>query len=83
MLGYKPAKVKQATLEVLTPNVKFGEFVEFTFSLLSDSNKDQALIIDYIIHHQKNSGKTTPKVFKWKVTTLPANKELLAIKNMP
>ncbi|MBF0195923.1 MAG: DNA alkylation repair protein [Magnetococcales bacterium] len=80
ILGFKRAEVKNASLNVLTKDVVFGGYLEFTFNILSDSNKDQALIIDYIIHHQKNSGKTAPKVFKWKVTNLPANKLLSATK---
>ncbi len=63
---------------MMTPEVKFGSAMQFNLSFCSDSGQAQALMIDYIIHHQKANGSTSPKVFKWKNTNLPANKTLLA-----
>ena len=40
-------------------------------------------MIDYVIHHQKANGKTSPKVFKWRTTTLSAQKMLNATKKHP
>ena len=37
-------------------------------------------MIDYIIHRRKANGMTSPKVFKWRTTTLPANKTLTLTK---
>ncbi|MBF0380028.1 MAG: DNA alkylation repair protein [Magnetococcales bacterium] len=79
-LGFNRAKIKKPSIELNTPTVNFGDYLEFTFSAISDSNQDQPLIIDYIIHHKKKSGQTSPKVFKWKLTTLLANKKLVATK---
>lgn len=76
VFGYKPAAIQQATIEIATPEVTFGEALEFTLSLVSDANEAQPLLIDYVIHHQKANGTTSPKVFKWKTTSLPANKTL-------
>ncbi|NOZ52582.1 MAG: DNA alkylation repair protein [Gammaproteobacteria bacterium] len=72
IFGFKPPKIKQINLDVLTPNVVFGGYLQFTLLICSDSRVDQALMIDYIIHHQKANGKTSPKVFKWRATTLAA-----------
>jgi len=69
-LGYGPAKVKLEDLSLKTPTVNFGEALIFEITLHSEATEDQALIIDYIIHHQKANGKTTTKVFKWKTLTL-------------
>lgn len=80
VLGFKPAKIIQASICILTPKVVFGDALQFTLSICSDSNRAQALMVDYIIHHQKANGRTSPKVFKWRTTTLPANKTLAATK---
>jgi 3-methyladenine DNA glycosylase AlkC len=71
VLGYKPPEIAQINLELLNPVVEFGGALAFSLSLSSDSEEDQALMIDYVIHHKKANGKTTPKVFKWRDTSLP------------
>lgn len=83
VFGYKPAKLSQAVVKIETPEVVFGDALEFTLHIESKTKKDQALLIDYIIHHQKANGKTSPKVFKWKTTTLAANKGLSSTKKHP
>jgi len=82
-MGYRAPEIRQASIKVLTPKVKFGSAVEFELSMRSDSARDQDLIVDYVIHHQKANGKTSPKVFKWKTTSLPAGETLNATKRHP
>ena len=77
-LGYGIPKVELDHLEFLTPEVHFGKALEFELQLDSNSKKDQPLIIDYIIHHRKANGSTSPKVFKWKTITLKAEQSLTA-----
>lgn len=73
VLGYETPKIRRAHLDILTPQVVFGDALQFRLSISSSFNQDQALAIDYIIHHQKANGTTSPKVFKWRTMTLPAN----------
>ncbi|MCF6212091.1 MAG: DNA alkylation repair protein [Gammaproteobacteria bacterium] len=80
VLGYKSPKIKPTSIDILTPEVLFGNALQFTVSFCSDFSRDQALMIDYIIHHKKSNGSTSPKVFKWKETTLPAKKTLTSTK---
>lgn len=80
VLGFKPPGIKQISLNILTPEVVFGDALQFTLSMRSDCSIDQALMIDYIIHHQKANGNTSPKVFKWRTTTLEARKMLISNK---
>ncbi|MEE8058465.1 MAG: hypothetical protein V3T17_11615 [Pseudomonadales bacterium] len=80
VLGFNPPIIQQASIDILTPEVVFGDALQFTLSLCSDSNQDQSLMIDYIVHHQKANGKTSPKVFKWRTTTLSAKKTLTLAK---
>lgn len=80
ILGFNPPKIRKASIDVLTPTVVFGNILQFTLSISSDCNHSQALMIDYVIHHQKANGNTSPKVFKWRTTTLPAKKTLTSTK---
>lgn len=83
VFGYKPPEIREASVEIATPEVVFGGDLEFSLSVDSDSTHSQALIIDYVIHHQKANGKTSPKVFKWKVTQLAHNQTLEVTKKHP
>ncbi len=69
-LGYGPPRIELVKLSITTPRVSFGEALIFELSLSSTSKNAQPLIVDYAIHHRKANGKTSPKVFKWKTTTL-------------
>lgn len=80
VLGYESPQLKNVVIEVLTPTVIFGDALEFSLSVLSDSVNTQPLMIDYVIHHQKANGTTSPKVFKWKSTELAAGQTLAATK---
>ncbi len=71
-LGYGPPEVVIARFELMTKQVTLGSALEFQVDIVSCSNTDQPLVIDYVIHHVRNNGKTTPKVFKWKTVTLKA-----------
>ena len=73
-LGYGAPAIKLKSLSVQTPEVIFGNALQFEITLTSMSKNDQPLIIDYIIHHRKANGSTSEKVFKWKTLTLPAGK---------
>ncbi len=77
-LGYKNAKVSVDRLLVTKPVVKLGDYLEFELSLASTLKKDQPLIIDYAIHHQKANGKLTAKVFKWKKLILAGEDSFIA-----
>jgi len=80
ILGYDTPEIVLENLEILTPEVLFGEALVFDMQLSSISDKNQNLIIDYVIHHQKANGTMSPKVFKWKRLTLAASKALRAQK---
>lgn len=76
VLGFKPPRIRQASIDILTPEVVFGDALEFAVTICSGSNQDQYLMIDYIIHHQKANGRTSPKVFKWRKTSLAGKNTL-------
>ena len=74
-LGYKDAQVELIDFRVLTPSVIYGEGVEFEVTMTSESDEDQALILDFVVHHRKANGGTSPKVFKWKTFKLSAGEK--------
>lgn len=79
-LGYGAPKIKQAKFKILTPEVKFGSALQFSLSIESMGQSDQALMIDYVVHHQKANGTTSAKVFKWKTAVLSPQKKLIVTK---
>lgn len=80
VLGFKPPKIQKVSIDILTPKVVFGDALQFMLTICSDSKQDQSLMIDYIIHHKKANGRTSPKVFKWRTTTLSAKNTLTITK---
>lgn len=75
-LGYQSPKIKEFYIEVQNTNVIFGSALQFSLSLRSNSDGQQALVIDYIIHHKKANGTSTGKVFKWRNINLAAQQSL-------
>ncbi len=75
-LGYGPANIQVSDIAVVTPAVTMGTALKFDVAVTSQSDQSQPLIIDYVIHHCKVNGGTTPKTFKWKVADLAPSKTL-------
>jgi len=64
----------------LSPKVAtVGGKLALSLQLHSTSKKPQALAIDYVVHHVKANGGTSPKVFKgWSLTLGPGESRSLA-----
>ena len=73
-LGYGPAEVDVSPIILGAPVVNMGGHLEFSATVTSQAKAVQPLIIDYVIHHRKANGGTTPKTFKWKVMELGPGK---------
>ncbi len=72
LLGYGSADVELQDFTVSPQQLQFGDSLNIQFSLKSNSDRSQNLMIDYIMHFVKANGKTAPKVFKLKKTQLDA-----------
>ena len=70
VLGYDQPKLHSVLLSLDCSEVQLGDSLEFTLALKSKGSAPQPLLIDYVIHHKKANGTTSPKVFKWKDTVL-------------
>jgi hypothetical protein len=44
--------------------IALGEAIQFSFELHATCDTEQSLVIDYVLHFRKASGKQAPKVFK-------------------
>lgn len=78
--GYGIPALKVGSIKIENTTVELGTHVSFEVSIASNAPSTQPLIIDYVIHHQKANGTTSPKVFKWKALDLPAGKSITVSK---
>lgn len=82
-LGFADAAVCLDRLQIRTPVVEYGGALEFDFDLTSTGKESQSLIFDYVIHHRKANGETSPKVFKGKAFTLTAGRSMTIARKHP
>ena len=70
-LGFDKPEVRLEHMAV-TPRVVFGDGLTIDVRLVSTGSKPQDLVLDYVIHHRKANGSTSPKTFKWRTGPLAA-----------
>ena len=76
LLGFDPgARVDVEGLVLKPKRLRVGDDLRFEFRLRSRAKKPEPLVVDYVVHHVKKGGHTTPKVFKLKQLTLAAGGE--------
>lgn len=63
----------EAQLRIQPRQVELGGAVVLELTLQSSAARPQPLVIDYVVHHVKADGGTSPKVFKGWALTLPAH----------
>ena len=78
LLGFGPAQVTLHDLRLEPDRLRLGETLLLSFSLHSEIDETQNLVIDYLIHFVKASGQTSPKVFKLSTRTING-RELLQL----
>ena len=65
LFGYQPATDISCQLASKQLQVPFYGDFEFEMVLEKETDKDNLLMVDYVVHFQKANGKQAPKVFKW------------------
>lgn len=70
LLGYQTPKISLDEFTLDKQVVNMGESLSVAFTLCSESDAPQPLMVDYIMHFMKANGKTSPKVFKLKTIEL-------------
>jgi 3-methyladenine DNA glycosylase AlkC len=65
LLGFSSnPEIEVHNIQVEPDQIEFGEEVLFSFEILSTSDQEQHLMIDYLVHFLRANGKHSPKVFK-------------------
>ncbi|MGH1491323.1 MAG: DNA alkylation repair protein [Acidimicrobiales bacterium] len=81
LLGYTTEPELKVLSFVCNPDsIELGASIELSAELRSTAKDDQLLVIDFVIHHVKASGQTSPKVFKWTTSNLPAGETVMLTK---
>jgi 3-methyladenine DNA glycosylase AlkC len=84
LLGYTPKlDIQVERLQVPKHTIRMGENLTFEFEIHSKNNKQQDLMIDYVIYHMKANGKLSPKVFKLAKKKLKSGETLRLSKKHP
>jgi 3-methyladenine DNA glycosylase AlkC len=72
----------EASFTITPRRIAVGGAVALELKLVSTAAKSQVLAIDYVVHHVKANGSTSPKVFKgWQLTLAPKETRILARKH--
>lgn len=67
-----------ARLRLSGPRLNVGDRLALSLTLVSESDRMQPLAVDYVVHHVKANGSTSPKVFKgWKLELAPREEKVL------
>jgi len=73
VLGFvDKAKVRIDKVKISPARIRLGETLRFSLEVISQSSKQQDLLIDFAVHYVKANGGTAPKVFKLTSISLPA-----------
>ena len=72
ILGYGPAKLKTVALTVSPKKVSIGKTLTAHLQLSPSGRRSQNLLIDWVMHYARPTGRASSKVFKGKEIVLPA-----------
>lgn len=75
-----PDQLLVSNLSVNQPNLKIGEVLRFSFTLVNNSGNTQTVRIEYRIHYIKSSGKTSPKIFQISECKFPSGEHAISKK---
>ncbi|MEZ0217085.1 MAG: DNA alkylation repair protein [Rariglobus sp.] len=80
LLGAGTAPKLDTTFTVSPKRIRLGDSIALTATLTSSSRRAQSLLIDYVVHYAKASGKASEKVFKWTHLDLGPGQSLMLTK---
>jgi 3-methyladenine DNA glycosylase AlkC len=84
VLGFDAeAPVAVTDLTIATPVVEVGGALELAFTLTNPTDQPVPVVVDYVVHHRKANGATSPKVFKLRTRTLAARETVAVNKRHP
>lgn len=83
ILGYGPAKLKKVALSVSPAKVDIGETVTAHLQLSPLRRRPQNLLIDWVMHYARPTGRASSKVFKGKEVVLDSGETFELEKSFP
>lgn len=81
LMGFESPKIRIDGVSLAPAVIGMGESFTFAFTVHSESDVAQKLMIDYVVHFVKGNGETRPKVFKLTQKTLKAGESLVIEKS--
>jgi len=72
-----------AALSVAPARIRLGETLTIELALASSARTPQTLAIDYVVHHVRADGSTSPKVFKGWSLVLGAGEQRVLLRRHP
>jgi len=81
MLGFHESPAISVSEIEIAPSgsIQIGDTASFIFEI--EAEKDECLLVDYVIDFVKSNGSSTPKVFKLKKLSLKAGEKVIIQKN--
>ena len=76
LLGFDPPQVSMSDFTITPDHIHMGDKFALDFTLHSEADTEQKLVVDYIVHFVKANGKTSAKVFKLKTAVIPPHQSL-------
>ncbi|MDX6742238.1 DNA alkylation repair protein [Actinocorallia sp. A-T 12471] len=84
LLGFTPDVQVTVTGPRLTSlEVPVGSHLDFAFEVANTGQSAARLVIDYVVHYRKATGRTNPKVFKLTACSLPPGERLTFTRRHP
>ncbi|MEH6533963.1 MAG: DNA alkylation repair protein [Photobacterium frigidiphilum] len=74
LFGFDSKNIMLSNFDILTPYVKIGDALEFSFSLTNQNNTCKKLRLEYGLYYQKSNGDLSRKVFKISEREIEPNK---------
>jgi 3-methyladenine DNA glycosylase AlkC len=62
--GLESKSLTMVNFQILTPEVKIGDSLEFTFTVTNDHTEKQTVRLEYGVYYNKANGQLSKKVFK-------------------
>jgi 3-methyladenine DNA glycosylase AlkC len=83
LLGFDPEVAVEASLTLAPRRLLLGASLRLDAELRSTGRHAQPLVVDYVVHHVKKGGHSTPKVFKLRQLELAAGERVVLSKTHP
>ncbi len=74
LFGFGSQNFKVSGFNIITPQVKIGDYLGFKFSIINQDDSAKLLRLEYGLYYMKNNGKLARKVFKISEREIESNK---------